>query len=124
MQGEATCVTPSGTCKLTLLNKKDQHRIQDFEKVLKEKCIIKEEEFVSHILEEASFNDTIGEIEEVVDLSYPHDQCVISVNSINMYIIINEYHRGILMEEAEVNTKYKMVDKKIKPIAVPLLEDS
>ena len=124
MQGEATCVTPSGACKLTLLNKKYKRRIQDFEKALKEERIIEEEEFVTHILEEASFNDTIGEIEEVVDLSYPHDQRVISVNSVNMYAIIDEYRRGILMEEAEVNTKYKTVDKKIKPVAVPLPEDS
>ena len=34
------------------------------------------------------------------------------------------YRRGILMEEAEVNTKYKTVDKKIKPVAVLLPEDS
>ena len=59
-----------------------------------------------------------------MDLSYPHDQRVISVNSVNMYVMIDEYHRGILMEEAEVNTKYKLVDKKIKLVAVPLPEDS
>ena len=92
--------------------------------MLKEENIIEEEEFVTHILEEASFNDTIGEIEEVVDLSYLHEQHEISVNSVNMYAIIDEYHRGILMEEAKVNTKYKTVDKNIKPVAVPLPEDS
>ena len=124
MQGEATCVTPTGTCKLTLLNKKDKHRIQDFEKVLKEENIIEEEEFVTHILEEASFNNTIGEIEEVVDLSYLHNQHLILVNSVDMCAIINESHRGILMEEAEVNTKYKTVDRKIKPVVVLLPEDS
>ena len=92
MQGEATCVTASGACKLTLFNKKDKLQIQDFEKVLKEQNIIEEEEFVTHILEEASFNDTIGEIEEVVDLSYLHEQHEISVNFVNMYAIIDEYH--------------------------------
>ena len=97
LQGEATCVTSSGTCKLTLLNKKDKRRTQDFKKVLKEENIIEEEEFLTHILEEASFNNTIGEIEEVVDLSYLHDQHEILVT---MYAIIDEYHRGILMEEA------------------------
>ena len=71
---------------------------------MKEENIIEEKEFVTHILEEASFNDTIGEIEEVVDLSYLHNEHVISVNTVNMYAIIDEYHRGILMEEAEVNT--------------------
>ena len=69
LQGEATCVTPSGTCKLTLLNKKDKHGIQDFEKVLKEEGIIEEEELVIHIMEEASFNDTIDEIKELMDLT-------------------------------------------------------
>ena len=38
---------------------------------------------------------------------------MILVNSIHMYAIIDEYHQGILMEEAEVNTKYKTVDRKI-----------
>ena len=104
MQGEATCATSSGACKLTLLNKKDKRRIQDIEKALKEENIIEDEEFVTHILEEASFNNTIGQIEEVMDLSYLHDQQEIPVNSVNMYVIIDECHRGILMEEAEVNT--------------------
>ena len=85
-------MTPSGTCKLRLLNEKEKCQIQDFEEVLKEESIIEEEEFVSYILEEASFNDTIGEIEKVVDLSYPHHQHVISINSVNMYTIMDEYH--------------------------------
>ena len=92
--------------------------------MLKEENIIEEEEFVTHIMEEASFNDTIGEIEDVVDLSYLRDERVISVNSIDMYTIIDEYRRGISMKEADINTKYKTVDKKIKPVAVPLPEDS
>ena len=49
MQVETTCVTSNGACKLTLLNKKDKCRIQDFKKVLKEENIIEEEEFVTHI---------------------------------------------------------------------------
>ena len=28
------------------------------------------------------------------------------------------------MEESKVSTKYKTVDKRVKPVAVPLLEDS
>jgi hypothetical protein len=92
--------------------------------MLKEENIIEEDEFLTHNLEEASFNDTINEIEDVVDLGCPHDQSVISVNSINMYTVINEYHRGNLMELAGVNTKYKTVDKNIKPVAVPPSKES
>jgi hypothetical protein len=105
LQGEATCVTSNGACKVTPLNKKDKRRIQHLEKTLREENIIEEDEFLTHTMEEASFNDTIGEIEDVVDLSCPHDQRVISVNSINMYVVIDEYHRDNLMKLAGVNTK-------------------
>ena len=73
--------------------------------MLKEENIIEEEEFVTHIMEEASFNDTISEIKDVVDFSYLHDERVISVNSVDMYTIIDEYCRGILMKEVDINTK-------------------
>jgi hypothetical protein len=49
---------------------------------------------------------------------------MISKNSINWYIVIDEYYRGNLMQLAGVNTKYKTVTKKIKPVVVPLPEDS
>jgi hypothetical protein len=75
-------------------------------------------------MEEVSFNNTIGEIEEVVDLSSPETWHVISVNSMDMYTVIDNYKWNILMEPTEVNTKYKMVDKKIKLVAIPLPEDN
>jgi hypothetical protein len=105
-------------------NGKDKGRIQHLEKMLKEENIIEEDEFLTHTLEVASFNDTIGEIKDVVDLSYPHNQHVISVNSINMYAVIDEYHPCNLRELAGVETKYKTVDKNIKPVAIPLPEES
>ena len=40
-----------------------------------------------------------------------------------MYVAIDEYKQSIMAEMVEVNTKYKMVDKKIKSIAIPLSED-
>jgi hypothetical protein len=41
--------------------------------MLKAEYIIAKDEFVTHIMQKASFNDTIDEIEDVVDLSYPHN---------------------------------------------------
>jgi hypothetical protein len=58
-----------------------------------------------------------------VDLDCPPDQQMISVNSIDMYTVIDNYHRGILTESATVSTKYKTMDKKIKSIAVSVPED-
>jgi hypothetical protein len=92
--------------------------------MLKDDRIIAEDEFVTHVMEVDSFNDTIKEVEAVVDLDCPHDQLMIAVNSVDMYTAIDEYRRGISMELATVNTKYKTVDKKIKPVAIPLPEDS
>jgi hypothetical protein len=96
---------------LATLNRKDRHQIKDFERMLREESIIEEDESLVYIMEEATFNDTIGKIEDVMDLSSPHTRHVISVNSIDMYTVINNYKWSILLEPTEVNTKYKMVDK-------------
>jgi hypothetical protein len=91
--------------------------------MLKVEDIIAYDKFITYIMEETSFNDTIDEIEDVVDSSYPHNQRVITVNSINMYAAIDNYRRDILKELAIVNTKYKTIDKKIKPVTILLPED-
>ena len=75
--------------------------------MLKEESLMEEDESLTHIIEEAWFNDTIGEIEKVVDLSSPHTRHLMSVNSIDMYTVIDNYKRSILMEPTKVNTKYK-----------------
>jgi hypothetical protein len=92
--------------------------------MLKEERIIAEDEFLMHVMEADSFNDSIKEVEAVVDLGCLHDQRMIAVNSIDMYAAIDDHRRGILMESATVNTKYKTVDKKIKLVGIPLPEDS
>jgi hypothetical protein len=42
--------------------------------MVKEETIIAEDEFVMHVMEADSFNDTIKEGEAVVDLGCPPDQ--------------------------------------------------
>jgi hypothetical protein len=49
---------------------------------------------------------------------------MIAVNSIDMYVVMDDYRRDIPMETAAFNTKYKTADKKIKPVAILLPEDS
>jgi hypothetical protein len=92
--------------------------------MLKIEDILAVDEFVTLIMEEASFNDTISEIEAVVDSNYPYNPRVITVNSINMYAAIDNFPREVCKESTVVNTKYKTVDKKIKLVAIPLREDS
>ena len=75
---------------MTTLNEREKRQVQNFELWLKEQGILEEEDNISWVMEEASFNDTIREIESIVDLS-PHEQHTIQVNSINMYTAIDEY---------------------------------
>ena len=49
---------------------------------------------------------------------------MIPINSVALYTAIDEYEQGVTADEVKVNTKYKTVDKKVKPIVAPLLEDS
>ena len=62
-------------------------------------------ESIKWVMEEASFNDTIGEMEKVVDLS-PPNQPTIQINSFDMYVAIDECNRSIMAEIVDINTKY------------------
>ena len=74
-------------------------------------------------MEVVSFDDTIREIENVVVSSLPRIR-IILVISIAMYIDIKEYGESVMANEVEVNTKYNNIDKKMKPMVVPLPKDS
>ena len=74
-------------------------------------------------MEIISFNDTLGEMEEVIRTKLQVSK-VIPINSIALYTAIDEYEQGVVADEVEVNTKYKTVDKKVKLVVAPLPEDS
>jgi hypothetical protein len=66
--------------------------------ILNEERLIAEDEFLTHVIEADSFNDTIKEVEAVGDLGYAHDKWMIAVNSVEMYTIIDDYRHDILTE--------------------------
>ena len=75
-------------------------------------------------MEAVSFDDTLGKIGEVVEDGLSEDR-VISVSSIDMYEVIADFERGTRAHQiARVDTKYKTVDRKVKPVAAPLPEGS
>ena len=49
---------------------------------------------------------------------------VILINSTSLYTIMDEYEEFVAIDEVEVNTKYKTMDKKVKHVAAPLPQDS
>ena len=108
-------IAPNGVCKISTFDKEEKSRVQSFKEALKEEQIIERDENIKWVMEETSFNDTIGEVEKVVDLS-PRNQQTIQINSMDMCVDIDEYNQSIMAEIVDINTKYKMVDRKIKPV--------
>ena len=74
-------------------------------------------EEIREAVEAVSFDDTLGEIGNVGKGGLSEDR-VIPVSSIDMYEVISDF------EIARVDTKYKTVDRKVKPVATPLSEGS
>ena len=66
-------IAPNGMCEISTFNKEEKSRVQIFEEALIEEQIIERDESIKWVMEEASFNDTIGEMEKVVDLN-PRNQ--------------------------------------------------
>ena len=64
-----------------------------------------------------------GEKEKVIELKLQVNR-MIPINSVALYIAMDEYEQGVSTDEVEVNTKYKIVDKKVKHVAAPLPEYS
>ena len=82
------------------------------------------DERIGEVVEAVSFDDTLGEIERVVEGGLSEDR-VIPVNSVEMYGVIADFERENRAHlTARVDTKYKTVDRKVKPIAAPLSEGS
>ena len=75
-------------------------------------------------MEVVSFDDTLGEIGDIVKRGLSEDR-VIPVSSIDMYEAISNFEKGIRAHLiARVDTRYKTVDRKVKPVAAPLPEGS
>ena len=82
------------------------------------------EEEISDVVETVSFDESLGEIEGVVEGGLSEDR-VITVNSVEMYEVIPDFEREIgTHRTACVDTKYKTVDGKVKPVSSPSSEGS
>ena len=110
----AICVTRMYECKRNL--KKNANL---FQQALKDNGVLEMEEQIESVMEEISFANTIEELEMYLK---EDDESVrkIHVNSIDMYYEIDKYNCKYEEVECLCNTKYKTIDKKIKPAAVPL----
>ena len=75
-------------------------------------------------MEAVSFDDTLGELRKVFGEGLSEDW-TIPVCSEKMYEAIADFGRGLeLNRTARVDTKYKTVDRKVRPVTTPLPEGS
>jgi hypothetical protein len=79
---------------------------------------------ISGPVEAVSFDDTVGELRWVVEEGLVEDR-TIQVGSEHTYEVIADFVRGLATDRAaRVNTKYKTVDRKVRPVVAPLPEGS
>jgi hypothetical protein len=97
---------------------------RNVENKLRSASIIREDEEIVGIIEKVFYGNTLQQLEELAgDTS--HGDRVIPVESVEMYKIIAKMGPDTLRkDEAMVSTKYKTVEKKVKPVAGPLPADS
>ena len=75
-------------------------------------------------MEAVSFDDTLGEFWKVFGEGLSEDR-KIPVSSKKMYEVIADFGRGLELDRTtRVDTKYKTVDQKVRPVAAPLPEGS
>ena len=60
-------MAPNGLCKISTFDKEEKFWMQSFEEALREEQIMESDESIEWVMEEALFNNTIGEMENVVN---------------------------------------------------------
>ena len=94
------------------------------EERLRECRVLGPGEEINGAVEAVYFDDTLGELLEVVGEGLKEDQ-TIPVCSEEMYEVIADFNKGLGSDQtAQVDTRYKTVDRKVRPVAAPLPEGS
>ena len=102
------------------LGKLEKHYIRSIEYELKKGGELDEDENISGVFEESCFGDTMGDLYLLMDLDFKGEDRIVSVYSKDFYDEVKEFMEG---HEVRVETKYKSVAKKVKPVALPLPSD-
>mgnify|MGYP000241053363 CR=1 FL=1 len=102
----------------------DKKHVDAFQEVLRKSKMLEVDECNARIFEEFTFDDTVSLLDEVLTNGNEYIE-TIHVTSISMYIeIYSLFEQEYARNDAHVNTKYKTVEKKVKPVEVPLPKSS
>ncbi|MCO5588991.1 hypothetical protein L7F22_042955 [Adiantum nelumboides] len=111
------------------LKRNQRHHVHTIQKGLKTNGLLEENENITGIFEEFSFVDTMDELNLIMKSAVQDEQQVVKVCSLEMYDVIKAFEAKDNVNaingkhEACVDTKYKSVAKKVKPVALPLPTD-
>ncbi|MCO5547034.1 hypothetical protein L7F22_000475 [Adiantum nelumboides] len=87
--------------------------------------VLELDEVISGILEEVSYVDMMFELDEINQNMLQSGKDTVKVHSMEVYEMLLELKPGFEeMIEVQVETKYKTVAKKVKPMATPLPKGS
>lgn len=98
----------------------ERRYVRSVENRLKEGGVLEGGEYISGVFEELSLSDTMSKLRLLLNLDVDGDR-VVNVYSKEFYDEVKEF---IERYEVRVETKYKTVAKKVKPVALPLPLDS
>ena len=119
--GRKVLVSDNGACTIVGISSRERKRV---EARLRACGALSYDEEIGEAVEVVSFDNTLGEIGEVVEGGLSEDR-VRPVGSMDMYEVIADFEGGTRVHQiARVDTKYNTVDRKVKPVAAPLPEGS
>ncbi|MCO5558352.1 hypothetical protein L7F22_011933 [Adiantum nelumboides] len=88
---------------------------------MKKSGLLEPTENILGLCEQVSFVDTMGELDAIMGSSLHLENEVVEVCSMEMYQVIEAFKENQTVgPEVHVETKYKSVAKKVKPVASPL----
>ena len=82
--------------------------------------MLNDDENISGLFEESCFGDTMGDLHLLMNIEVGSNDKIVNVYTKEFYDVVKEFMDG---HEARVETKYKTVAKKVKPVALPLPSD-
>ncbi|MCO5589306.1 hypothetical protein L7F22_043272 [Adiantum nelumboides] len=87
--------------------------------------VLESDEVISSIFEKVSYVDMMSELDEISKSRLQSGTNFVKVYSIDIYEMLLQLKQGFEeMIEVQVETKYKTVAKKVKPVATPLPKGS
>lgn len=102
---------------LQSLPKWERKMVRKLQKDWRECGVLEVDEEIDGVYEEIGLGDTMAELEEI---GHEGDDKIVHVHSKELYSVLESFQAT----ETLVETKYKTVAKKVKPVSIPLLEDS